>query len=344
MNSTLKMGWFDGHNDVSLKLSRSGKQKALDNFTDPKCGHLNAHTAALGGFIGGFFAIFVPSNDKNAPDGVYPEIKFSYALDETLRQFSILKLLDRENHIRICESVNELEKAAKDGIPSAIIHLEGAEVLDSDYPFLDIFYMLGVRSLGPVWSRNNKFGTGVPLKLNTHPDLGPGLTKEGKQLVRDCNKFGVMIDLSHLNEKGFWDVAKISTAPLVATHSNAFSLCPHARNLTDEQLQQIGESKGVVGLTLAEDYLRPHSNLSNPASLDDFINHFDHVLKIVGEEGVAIGSDFDGCEVIAEIPTAAEMPNLRTALLNRGYQESLLEQVFIKNWFRVLERTWKTSP
>jgi membrane dipeptidase len=127
---------------------------------------------------------------------------------------------------------------------------------------LDLLYAAGLRSLGIVWSRPNAFGHGVPFKFPSSPDTGPGLTEAGRELVRACNERRILIDLSHLNEKGFWDVAGLSTAPLVATHSNAHSVCPHARNLTDRQLDAIRESGGMVGLNFATAFLRPDGSMN----------------------------------------------------------------------------------
>ena len=111
-----------------------------------------------------------------------------------------------------------------------VLHIEGAEAIDPNFELLDVLYEAGVRSLGPVWSRPNAFGHGVPFRRPSSPDTGPGLTDLGKELIGACNRLGILIDLSHLNERGFWDVAAISNAPLVATHSNAHALSPHSRN------------------------------------------------------------------------------------------------------------------
>src|SRR6185369_229144 len=129
--------------------------------------------------------------------------------------------LDRAGAWRLCRSVAEIEAAISDGVFAAVLHMEGCEALDKDLAALELFHAAGLRSLGPVWSRNNIFGHGVPFAFPSSPDTGPGLTDAGKELIRACNHLKIMVDLSHLNEKGFWDVAGISDAPLVATHSNA---------------------------------------------------------------------------------------------------------------------------
>ena len=148
------------------------------------------------------------------------------------------------------------------------MHMEGAEAIGPDLDALYLFYDMGLRSLGPVWSRPTVFGHGVPFKFPGDPDTGPGLTDAGKDLVRLCNALGIMIDLSHMNQAGFEDVARLSTAPLVATHSNVHALCASPRNLTDRQLDQIRESGGMVGLNFAVGFLREDGMGSSDTGLD----------------------------------------------------------------------------
>ena len=122
------------------------------------------------------------------------------------------------------EAKGQLDLPMKDDVLAPVLHIEGAEAIDPNFEFLDVLYEAGLRSLGPVWSRPNAFGHGVPFRCPSSPDTGPGLTDLGKELIGACNRLGILIDLSHLNERGFWDVAAISNAPLVATHSNAHAL------------------------------------------------------------------------------------------------------------------------
>ena len=159
---------------------------------------------------------------------------------------------------------------------------------------LDVLYAAGLRSLGPVWSRPNVFGHGVPFRCPSSPDTGPGLTDLGKALIGACNRLRIMIDLSHLNESGFWDVAAISDAPLVATHSNAHAISPHSRNLTDKQLAAIRETGGMVGVNFAVSFLRPDGRHDKDTPADLIVQHVEYLLEHVGEDGVGLGSDFDG--------------------------------------------------
>ena len=138
-----------------------------------------------------------------------------------------------------------------DGPPAAVLHLEGAEAIDPGLEALELWYEAGLRSIGPVWSRSNAFAHGVPFISPCSPDIGPGLTEAGRALARRCAELGILIDVSHLNEAGFWDLARIELGPIVACHSAAHALCPTSRNLTDAQIDAVGASGGLVGIVFA---------------------------------------------------------------------------------------------
>ena len=215
---------------------------------------------------------------------------------------------------------------------AAVPHIEGAEAIDRDFERLHVYFERGLRSLGPVWSRETIWGHGVPFRYPSDPDIGPGLTDAGKALVRECNRMKIMIDLSHLNEKGFDDVAAISDAPLVATHSNAAAITPHARNLTDRQLDIIRASDGMVGINFASAFLRPDGQMKADFGLDILLRHFDHLVERLGEDRVGLGSDFDRARLflsrlaivqvcplwlqpcVSMVPMTVFWPRLRTAI------------------------------
>ncbi len=202
-----------------------------------------------------------------------------------------------------------------------------------------MLYAAGLRSLGPVWSRPNIFGVGIPFRFPGDPDEGPGLTPAGKALLRACNRLGVLFDLSHLNAAGFRDVAALTDKPLVATHSNAHALSAASRNLTDWQLDAIAESGGVVGLNYAVSFLRDDGRRVADTALTVMIRHLDHLLARLGEDGVALGSDFDGALIPREIADAAGLPALVGAMRQAGYGEALVEKICWGNWMGVLRRT-----
>jgi membrane dipeptidase len=191
-----------------------------------------------------------------------------------------------------------------------------------------------------VWSRPNRFGHGVPFRFPSAPDTGPGLTEAGRRLVRRCNRLGIMVDVSHLTEKGFWDVARLTTAPIVATHSNAHALCGTARNLTDEQLRAIAATKGVVGVNFATAFLREDGRMISDVPVERILRHLDHLLERLGEDGVALGSDYDGAVVPEVLDGIDRLPVLRRAMLDHGYGEALVEKICHRNWLDVLRRTW----
>jgi membrane dipeptidase len=159
--------------------------------------------------------------------------------------------------------------------------------------------------------------------------------------VRECNRLGVLVDLSHLNERGFWDVAETSAAPLVATHTAAHALCPSTRNLTDEQLDAIRYSDGLVGLNFEVSALRADGHDEPDTPLEVLVNHVDYLVGRLGIGGVSFGSDFDGATMPREIGDVSGLPNLRAALRERGYGEDVLRKLAHENWLRVLAETWR---
>uniref|UniRef100_UPI002603D913 dipeptidase n=1 Tax=uncultured Jannaschia sp. TaxID=293347 RepID=UPI002603D913 len=262
------------------------------------------------------------------------------ALPIVLGQMAILFALEREGHLRVCRSVADIRAATADGIMAAILHIEGAEAIDADLHALDVFHAAGLRSLGPVWSRPTIFGHGVPFRFPSTPDTGPGLTDHGLRLVRRCDELGIMLDLSHLNEAGFWDVARHSTKPLVATHSNAHALCTHSRNLTDRQLDAIRDSDGMVGLNFAVSFLREDGRKIADTPVETMLRHLDHLIARLGEDRVGLGSDYDGAVVPDALRDVSTLPLLRRAMRDHHYGEALIEKICHGNWLRLLERNW----
>jgi membrane dipeptidase len=341
---------FDGHNDALLALERDPRRPPSLLERSPS-GHLDLPRAREGGFAGGMFAVFVPSGrqPKMRPSGAggyempYPPTPGLARAQRTAGAMAA-RLFHTERmsngRLKVVRSVAELEACLRDGVLAAVLHFEGAEAIDPGLHALEIIYQAGLRSLGIVWSRPNAFGCGVPFKFPASPDVGPGLTDAGAALVRACNELGILIDLSHLNEKGFWDVARISSAPLVATHSNAHALCPSSRNLTDRQLAAIRESNGLVGVNFAVSQLRADGRPDPDTPLEVVVRHIDHLLERLGEDGVGFGSDFDGTLVPREIGDVAGLPRLTDALRRHGYDDRLLRRLCFENWLRVLERSW----
>lgn len=342
---------FDGHNDVLLKLYQAGGLSACDTFSAGRDGAIDVPSARVGGFGGGFFAVYIPSpmdadfkfDEMMKPryDLPLPEpIDWEDAFPVVMAQAAILFDLERRGDLTICRTAAEIRAAMDAGQIAAIFHIEGAEAIDPEFHTLEVLYQAGLRSIGPVWSRPTIFGHGVPFRYPSAPDTGPGLTDQGLRLVRRCNEMKIMLDLSHLNEAGFWDVARHSTQPLVATHSNAHAICPHSRNLTDRQLAAIRESDGMVGLNFAVAFLREDGRMLSDVPLEQMLRHLDHLMEHLGEDRVGFGSDYDGAIVPEGLTSCAGLPELRHAMRRHGYDDALMTKLCHGNWLRVLEKTW----
>lgn len=345
---------FDGHNDVLLRLFRKPEPDCERLFLEGEDdGHLDLPRALKGGFAGGLFAVYVPSKSEDVDiddlmqgsqyDVPLPsELEVTPSLSVAVAMAAILLRIERASggRVKVCRSAADIREAMGRGQLAAVLHIEGAEPIDADLKALDTLHAAGLRSIGPVWSRPNIFGHGVPFRFPSSPDTGPGLTEAGERLIRRCNELKIAIDLSHLNEAGFWDVARLSDAPLIATHSNAHAVCPHARNLTDRQLDAIAERRGIVGLNYAASFLRPDGQMNVQTGFDVMLRHLDHLIGRLGVEGVALGSDFDGAKIPAAIGDVAGLPDFVEAMRGHGYDEPTIRRICHENWIDVLERTW----
>ena len=346
---------FDGHNDTLLNLHLPDRGEGRSFFERSDLGHIDLPRARAGGFGGGFFACYTPTpeddgwNEESAltvtEDGYEvsdaPRLDPDYARGFADNLVAVLFELESQGGLRIIRTAEELEGCLGDGTVAAILHFEGAENLGPDPGALEDLYEVGLRSLGLVWSRPNAYAYGVPFRFPSSPDTGPGLTGAGRDLVRECNRLGVLIDLSHINESGFWDVAGLSEAPLVATHSNAHALCPASRNLTDRQLDAIRDSDGMVGVNFAVGFLREDGGESEDTPLGMVVRHVDYLVERVGIDRVGFGSDFDGAKVPKELGDVSGLPGLLAALRTAGYDEEALEKLAHENWIRVLRKTWR---
>lgn len=344
---------FDGHNDVLLRLwshSRRGADPVAEFRDGVSSGHIDLPRARAGGLAGGLCAVFVPSPGEfvlGTPDaeGRYltalPDpLDRDTALATALQISDIAISLHRAGLWRLCRSTAEIRAAMAEGLFAAVLHMEGCEALGPDLSGLETFHAAGLRSLGPLWSRPNAFGHGVPFAWPSTPDTGPGLTDAGFELVRACDRLGIAIDLAHLTEAGFWDVARTTTRPLIVSHSNAHALSPVARNLTDRQLDAIRECGGLVGLNFATTMLRPDGRDDAHTPLDAMVRHIDHLVDRLGLEGVALGSDFDGATIPEEIGDASGLPALVDALAAAGYDAAALAAICRENWLRALGTAW----
>jgi membrane dipeptidase len=346
---------FDGHNDLLLRLwNDPGRREAIWRGEEGG-GHLDLPRMRNGGFAGGMFAIYIPSSGgdpglnldammNNPPYDLPlpPMIPLAEAQPVALAMAGHLLALERivPEAFSLCRTVSEIEAARASGRIAGVMHMEGAEAIDPCGDALHVFHAMGLRSIGPVWSRPTVFGHGVPFRYPGAPDTGPGLTEAGKRLVAMCNQLKILVDLSHLNLRGMEEVAKISDAPLVATHSNAHAVTPSTRNLTDSQLDMIRESGGMVGLNFATVFLRPDGRLDPATGWEPVLRHLDHLIGRLGEDHVGLGSDFDGATVPDVIGDVAGVQGVLEAMRAHGFGDAVVKKVAWQNWMAVLRKTW----
>jgi membrane dipeptidase len=345
---------LDGHNDVLLVLEEAARRGEALSFADGAPAlEIDGPTARAGGLAGGFFACFTPAelNGPDLDDAVITTdegweipydgpIERGHARDVVVAMVARALRLEEAGAFRIARTAADVEAAVAGGPFAAILHVEGAEAIDPDeLAFLDVLHAAGLRSLGPVWSRPNAFGTGVPFRCPASPDQGPGLSAAGERLVRACNAKGILVDLAHLNRAGFDDVAAVSTAPLVATHTAAHALTPTARNLTDEQLDAIGASGGLVGVIANGPDVQ--GEREGEASLADVVRHATYVAERIGIDHVAFGSDWNGASPPEGLERADRLPSLLEALRETGWNEDHVRAFAHGNWLRVLRETWR---
>ena len=321
--------YFDAHCDTLSRLTHTGASIQDNDF------HISLNKASVFAHYAQVFAIF---NDAGASfmktrgtpmefstrlragedvldyDGAY---KGYLAQRDTLRAL----LAQEENRLALCLSADDMERAWAEGKRAAILAVEGAEQLEKTT--LADAYADGVRLVTLTWNYPNSLG-GSCL-------FGGGLTEKGRAFVHEANRLGVAIDLSHGAEQLFWDTLEESRRPILASHSNARTVCGHCRNLTDEQFMALVKAGGTAGINLYAEFLS-----KGKCTLSDVLAHIEHFFSLGGEDSVTLGTDFDGCDrVPEEIASVADMPKLADALASHGYTDEQIEKIFYKNLLRV---------
>jgi membrane dipeptidase len=293
---------------------------------------------------GGLLEIFAPPIEppsyRRTDDGFEvdypPQLERGYALAETVAGIAALLRSQRAEgaRLRLVRSVAEIEQARSDGALATVLHLADADSIDTDLDTLYLLYEAGVRSIAITWSRANAFGYGAPYRSPASPDIGPGLTDAGVRLVRACNELGIMIDLAHLNEAGFMDVARHSTAPLVVTHGAAHALSPTSRALTERQLDAIADLHGLVGVSLEGPEVAPEKKVS------EMVRQIDYLVDRLGVDGVALGSDLHVKSGPGNPHGGSRLPELLHALDAAGYDFTTIARIAYDNWMRIISASW----
>ncbi|MGP5435093.1 dipeptidase [Psychrobacter alimentarius] len=341
---------FDGHNDLLTRLWLSSADDPVHDFiygTLP--GHLDLNRCRQAGWMGGLFSIFLPPYayvKNNHPDKLSNPSNSDFTPQEIVdiccAQLELVQQLQArsDGQIQICTSVAQIRACQQNQQLAIVLHLEGAEFLAIEPDLLDVFYEAGLRSIGTLWNRKSLFGDGLNASFPHSPDTGSGLTREGKDLVLACRDKHMLIDVSHMNERAFWDTLEIIDQPIVATHSNAHALCPQARNLTDRQLAAIKQNGGLVGVNFDVAFLRADGQRNTHTSLNVIVDHLVYLIDHLGEDHVGFGSDFDGCLLPDELPDISQISKLIERMQQRHFSDALIEKITLKNWFSVLNKIW----
>lgn len=325
---------FDGHEDfiTQAKGGSSGGPRprpSRDLLARSDAGHFDLPRAMEGGLGGCFTSIWL-SNDRAEMNAL------AYAIDE---MNDVFQVADRsEGRFRVCRTVSEIRRAWDEDSFASVFMLEGADPISWSLKELRIFYELGMRLLAPCWSRSTIFAHGVAFGGNLP---ATGLTDLGRQLVHECDRLGIILDVSHINPAGFWDVLRESKNPVIASHSSVKAISPHARNLDDEQIRALAEKGGTIGINFANIFLRPDMEHGDDAPLDLILQHFDHIVNLVGDAHVSFGTDFDGTDIPAVVKDATGLPVVLRGLKQRGYSDDAMERICNGNFLRVAEAAWK---
>jgi membrane dipeptidase len=336
---------FDGHNDALGELQEAGDppERFLAGLPDRD---VDLPRARAGGLAGGLFAVHMKS-PPNESESVWEmadagPVGHAEATAVAISTVGIAHAMAASSNgaVEIVTDVAGLDRCIAGEALGIVLSLEGAEPIDTGLTALDGWYAAGIRSVGLVWSRPSAFGFGVPFRFPASPDTGPGLTDAGLALVRRCADLGIAVDVSHLNEAGFWDLARMELGPIVASHSAAHALCPASRNLTDAQLDAIRDSGGLVGIVFACPFLRRDFADDPDTPIELIAEHARYVADRIGVEHVALGSDYDGATIPAPLGDVAGTPKLLDVLRTAGFGEEDLSAIGWDNWRRGLTAWW----
>lgn len=309
---------FDAHNDL-LHRAIKGSVNILTRNSE---GHSDIPRLMEGGVSAQVLALFIPTDEL-------PSGPLRYTLH--LMDIFFKAMEESGGKVVLARKAADIKKAKEEGRLAVILSMEGAEGLEEDLSVLRMLHRLGLRMVGIAWSRRNRAADGV-----TEEGLDEGLTPYGVELVRELNRLGIIIDVSHLAPKGVAQVLKLSNHPVVASHSNAYALCPHYRNLTDAQIKAIAEKGGVIGVNFVPRFLSPRPE---KASIDDVLDHIEYLVRVGGINCVGLGSDFDGFTDPPPrgLEDATCFPRIADGLLKRGYSEDQVEKIMGGNFLRVFE-------
>lgn len=264
---------------------------------------------------------------------IQPEYKIERALHRVIQLIDLFHqtVSMHQDKLSLFTKVTDVYEAEKRGKIAAMLSIEGGEAVEADLGILRMLHRLGVRAMTLTWNERNQIADGA-----AEGRTRGGLTNFGVELVSEMNKIGMVIDVSHISDAGFFDVIETSNAPIVASHSNCRALCNHRRNMTDEMIRRLAEKDGVMGMNFAPAFVDENKE---KVTLERVLDHVDHVVKMVGVDHVGLGSDFDGIESTPKgLEDATTMPYFTEGLVKRGYREDDVFKILGGNFLRVFKK------
>lgn len=319
--------FIDMHCDSLLKGIISGQ------LYDYPGNMLDVSRMALAGQGAQFFAVFFPPalSEGRQIQGGQPQFPPDDALFDKARGLLLDTVAAYPDSIGMAYNAADINRNLEVGRCSAVLTIEDARAVNGDMAKIRHFYDAGVRAMSLTWNARNCFG---------HPNSADaakmrlGLTDFGKEAISEMNILGILVDVSHLSDGGFWDVAERTSKPFVATHSNCRALCDHPRNLTDEMIKALSTKGGVVGVNFMPTFLT--SDGKHESRVEDLCRHVLHIIGVGGEDCIGLGTDFDGIDGRFEIGQPTEMEKFFDALRRKGLSERVLQKFAISNVLRVM--------
>lgn len=321
----------DSHNDTMMKIIDEETWLPKINIGEDTENHIDIPKFKRGGINVGFFAAFT--------EGYYNNTERS--ISRTLALINALYWTESKNEglFKIASNIEDIKDSLKEDKVVGVPTIEGGYSFDeaNTKELLMQYSDLGIKAIAFNWNYSNNLGEGAASTYNDpNETISPsGLTKLGQELVVEMNRLGIIIDVSHMSEKTFWDTINISKSPIIASHSGVYSLRNHRRNLKDDQLEALAKNGGVVGIVLCQAFLVDTDK--KPAYIKDFVDHIDYAVKLIGIDHVGIGSDFDGATIPEDIKDSSELYKITEELIKRQYTEEDIEKILGKNILRVIE-------
>lgn len=303
----------DFHCDTLLNIYL----RDMDFSKANKFGHIDLPRLQEAKHIFQCFAVFVdPKHGQEA------------ALRQTLRLIDAAKeKIFSQPQVSWVKAGEDLDSALEKGNLAGLLSIEGADFLGDDLFLLDLVHHLGVRLITLTWNGRNSIADGVKVGGN-----GGGLTEIGFQALKKMQDLGIIVDVSHLSERGFWDVSKASTKPFVASHSNAWEICNHPRNLKDEQIREIARHGGLIGMNLCRPFVAENRA---EQTLETVVKHVSHIAHVAGPEVICLGCDLDGIREMPEgMRDVRDVPRIAQLLSEAGFSEQEIRAICHENLIR----------